>query len=285
MVHSMTGFGRASFQVEGQSFDVEARSVNHRHLDVRIRLPRQLSDQEPVAKLLAQEHISRGKVEVSVNQVELQGASGELEVDVALAEQYVRAARGLSESHGLKQELDVTALLSMPGVTRFVEKNLPEAALEAGLLEGLSVALTELVSMRVAEGGKLVTEFDRRLKSVSGLVDAFEERSALVVEAARERLRRRTDQIRQDTGLIDEARLHQEIVIAGRSPGHHRGTRSAPKSRFPIPGHHVRDGRDQAGGASTRLPDPGDAAGGQYRGVEGQRCAPGPPGGGTQNRA
>ena len=214
MVHSMTGFGRASFQVEGQSFDVEARSVNHRHLDVRIRLPRQLSDQEPVAKLLAQEHISRGKVEVSVNQVELQGASGELEVDVALAEQYVRAARGLSESHGLKQELDVTALLSMPGVTRFVEKNLPEAALEAGLLEGLSVALTELVSMRVAEGGKLVTEFDRRLKSVSGLVDAFEERSALVVEAARERLRRRTDQIRQDTGLIDEARLHQEIVIA-----------------------------------------------------------------------
>ena len=214
MVHSMTGFGRASFQVEGQGFDVEARSVNHRHLDVRIRLPRQLSDQEPVAKLQVQEHVSRGKVDISVNQVEAQGSSGQLEVDDELAEQYVNAARRLGESHGLNPDIEVTALLSMPGVTRFVEKALPEAALESGLLEGLSVALMELVSMRVAEGAKLVTEFDRRLENVSGLVDDFEERSALVVEAARERLRRRTDQIRQDTGLVDEARLHQEIVIA-----------------------------------------------------------------------
>ncbi len=214
MVHSMTGFGRASFQVEGQGFDVEARSVNHRHLDVRIRLPRQLSDQEPVAKLQVQEHVSRGKVDISVNQVEAQGSSGQLELDDELAEQYVNAARRLGESHGLNPDIEVTALLSMPGVTRFVEKALPEAALESGLLEGLSVALMELVSMRVAEGAKLVTEFDRRLENVSGLVDDFEERSALVVEAARERLRRRTDQIRQDTGLVDEARLHQEIVIA-----------------------------------------------------------------------
>ena len=214
MVHSMTGFGRASFQVEGQGFDVEARSVNHRHLDVRIKLPRQLSDQEPVAKLQVQEHVSRGKVDISVNQVEAQGSSGQLELDDELAEQYVNAARRLGESHGLNPDIEVTALLSMPGVTRFVEKALPEAALESGLLEGLSVALMELVSMRVAEGAKLVTEFDRRLENVSGLVDDFEERSALVVEAARERLRRRTDQIRQDTGLVDEARLHQEIVIA-----------------------------------------------------------------------
>ena len=214
MVHSMTGFGRASFQVEGQGFDVEARSVNHRHLDVRIRLPRQLSDQEPVAKLQVQEHVSRGKVDISVNQVEAQGSSSQLEVDDELAEQYVNAARMLGKSHGLNPDIGVTTLLSMPGVTRFVEKALPEAALESALFEGLSAALMELVSMRVAEGAKLVAEFDRRLENVSGLVDVFEERSALVVEAARERLRRRTDQIRQDTGLVDEARLHQEIVIA-----------------------------------------------------------------------
>ena len=214
MVHSMTGFGRASFQVEGQGFDVEARSVNHRHLDVRIKLPRQLSDQEPVAKLQVQEHVSRGKVDISVNQVEAQGSSSQLEVDDELAEQYVNAARRLGKSHGLNPDIGVTTLLSMPGVTRFVEKTLPEAALESGLIEGLSAALVELVSMRVAEGAKLVAEFDRRLENVSGLVDVFEERSALVVEAARERLRRRTDQIRQDTGLVDEARLHQEIVIA-----------------------------------------------------------------------
>jgi uncharacterized protein (TIGR00255 family) len=126
----------------------------------------------------------------------------------------VKAARRLGEAHGLSAELDVTVLLTMPGVTRFVEPTLPEAALTAGLIEGFTVALTELVAMREAEGNKLATEFGRRLTNVTELVDAFEKRSALVVEAARERLRRRTDQIRQDTGLIDEGRLYQEIVIA-----------------------------------------------------------------------
>lgn len=214
MIHSMTGFGRASFQIDGIGFDVEVRSVNHRHLDVRLRLPRQLGDHETAAKQLVQEHVSRGKVDISVNQVDAKGSAGELEVDVVLAEQYVKAARQLGEAHGVNAELDVTALLTLPGVTRFVEQTLPEAALAAGLMEGLTAALTGLVAMREAEGDKLTTEFGRRLTNVTGLIDAFEERSALVVEAARERLRRRTDQIRQDTGLVDEGRLHQEIVIA-----------------------------------------------------------------------
>ena len=214
MIHSMTGFGRASFQIEGQSFDVEIRSVNHRHLDVRARLPRQLSDQEAAVKLLVQDYVARGKVDISVNRVEADGGTGELRVDTALAEQYVNAARELGASHGLNPDLDVTALLSMPGVTAFVDRGLSEEALVSALMEGLASALTELAAMRVAEGEKLVAEFDRRLGSVSDIVDAFEERSALVVEAARERLRRRTEQIRQDTGLLDEARLHQEIVIA-----------------------------------------------------------------------
>jgi len=214
MIQSMTGFGRASFQIEEIGFDIEVRSVNHRHLDVRLRLPRQLGDQESEAKRLVQEHVSRGKVDISVNQVDGNNSAGKLEIDAGLAEEYVKAAHQLGETHGLKSEMDVTALLGMPGVTRFVEQTLPAAALTAGLMEGLSVALAELVAMRSAEGSKLSTEFAHRLTNVSELVDGFEERSALVVEAARERLRRRTDQIRQDTGLLDEGRLHQEIVIA-----------------------------------------------------------------------
>ena len=54
MIRSMTGFGRASFEVAGVSFAVEIRTVNHRHLDVRVRLPRQMADQEPLVKSLAQ---------------------------------------------------------------------------------------------------------------------------------------------------------------------------------------------------------------------------------------
>jgi uncharacterized protein (TIGR00255 family) len=214
MIHSMTGFGRASFQVGDQNFEVEVRSVNHRHLDVRIRLPRPLADQELAVKSLVKEYVGRGKVDVSVIHLEAHDSAGELEVDVRVAEQYVKAARELGASHGLNSELGITNLFSMPGVVRFVETRMPEEALAAGLTEGLSDALSVLVGMRAAEGEKLVAEFEGRLENVTRLVHAFEERSGLVVEAARERLRARAEQIRQDVGLMDEARLHQEIVIA-----------------------------------------------------------------------
>jgi len=214
MIQSMTGFGRASFQVEGHSFEVEARSVNHRHLDVRLRLPRSMVDHEGPAKLLVKDHVGRGKVDITVSQAQGPQSAGELEIDAALAGQYVTAARDLGEAHGLGSELDLAALLNMPGVVHFSEQTPSEDALAAGLMEGLGVALEALAAMRSKEGESLAAEFARRLEKVSVLVDSFEERSHLVVEAVRERLRRRTEQIRQDTGLLDEARLHQEIVLA-----------------------------------------------------------------------
>ena len=214
MIQSMTGFGRASFAVDGQGFDLEVRSVNHRHLDVRLRVPRQFVDQESAAKAHVQAHVARGKVDISVTQVEAEAAAGELEVDAVLAEQYVKAAQGLAKAHGLETALDVSTLMSMPGVTRFVERGQSGEALTAALTEGLETALSALVVMRAAEGQKLAADFELRLGKIMALVDGFEQRSSLVVEAARERLRRRTEQIRQDTGLLDEARLHQEIVIA-----------------------------------------------------------------------
>jgi uncharacterized protein (TIGR00255 family) len=210
----MTGFGRGAFQVEGQNFEIEVRSVNHRHLDVRVRLPRLLADQETAAKSQVKASVGRGKVDVTVTQVEAGASSGEIELDAEAAAQYVNAARQLGESHGLESKLDVTNLLSMPGVVRFVEPQLPEPDLVAGLEQGLGDALSGLVNMRATEGEKLVAEFEGRLEKVMALVDSFEERSELVVEAARERLRNRAEQIRQDVGLLDEARLHQEIVIA-----------------------------------------------------------------------
>ena len=214
MIQSMTGFGRASFQVEGHGFEVEVRSVNHRHLDVRVRLPRPMADQEGPAKLLVKDYVGRGKVDITVSQAQGSDSAGELEIDAALAGQYVKAARDLGEAHGLGSELDLTALLNMPGVVQFTEETPSEVALTAGLIEGLGVALEALAAMRAKEGESLAAEFARRLEKVMALVASFEERSGLVLEAARERLRRRTEQIRQDTGLLDEARLHQEIVLA-----------------------------------------------------------------------
>jgi len=211
---SMTGFGRASFEVEGIGFDIEVRSVNHRHLDARVRLPRLLADCEVDAKARLRERLRRGKVDVTVS---IAGGSGELsqlEIDHDLVGQYVHAAGELGERFGLLGTLDVATLLAMPGVTRFTEAGLPEEVSAEALLGGLDRAVDALDAMRVSEGASLAADIARRLERIVLLVEQLETGSDLVQQAVRDRLAKRAAQLQQETGLLDEARLHQEVVIA-----------------------------------------------------------------------
>ncbi len=214
MIQSMTGFGRAAFEVAGRSFDIEIRSVNHRHLDIRVRVPRPLSDHEGLAKSLVQERIGRGKVDVTLTPSDPGRSDSAIRIDADVAGQYVAAARRLTDQHGLSGALDVSTLMGLPGVMRFDEAGLPAEEIVVALQRGMRTALDAMVAMRCEEGQNLVRELEGRLGTIVSLVEFFETRSALVVQAVRERLRKRTEQIAKDSGLYDDARLHQEIVIA-----------------------------------------------------------------------
>jgi uncharacterized protein (TIGR00255 family) len=214
MIRSMTGFGRAAFHVNGVVFEVEARSVNHRHLDLRVRLPRLLSALEPAVRERAQARISRGKVDVGVSMPEGGAPLQRLEIDRDAAREYARVAVELQESEGLAGPLSVDALLGLPGVARFAERELPLEDLEAGLLDAVSSAAEALDEMRVGEGAALERDLLARLETVRGLSHSLEARADVVRDAARERLRRRAEQLKLETGILDDARLHQEIVIA-----------------------------------------------------------------------
>ncbi|MBK7948692.1 MAG: YicC family protein [Deltaproteobacteria bacterium] len=213
MIFSMTGFGRAARESGGVAFEVEARSVNHRHLDLRIRLPRLLADRENALKQRVQSKLARGKVEIVVN-LASNAATAKLVIDEAIAGQYVEAARALSSRHALAGGLDVAALLALPGVTRVVEAEIDTEALAASVEEALDEAVRGMLEMRAAEGEALRVELEGRLATVLRLSEAFQARSGEVVQAARQRLQKRAEQIRRDVGLSDDARLHQEIVIA-----------------------------------------------------------------------
>jgi len=214
MIHSMTGFGQSTFELGGLIYAVEVRAVNHRHLDARVRLPRQMSEQETRIKSLVQARLARGKVDLTVTQVNGGASPGELQVDREIARQYVEAASDLRENHHLAGTLDVAELLALPGVARFVEISLPGEELEQALDDAVIDALEKLVAMRLTEGRALAAELAGRLDKIQCLVAVFEERAETVLELAKQKLERRMEQIQRDTGLFDEARLHQEIVIA-----------------------------------------------------------------------
>ncbi len=214
MIHSMTGFGSIRFRVDAWTFELELRSVNQRHFDARIRLPRVLANLEPDVRARIQARIARGKIDFSVTAPEGGAPAPRLEVDLAAAREYLTAGRALAESDGVRGELDAATLLSLPGVSRFVEPALAEGELRERVLAAVDEGLDALVAMRASEGAALARDLRARLARTLELASEVEQRSSLVQDSVRERLRKRARLLEADTGLVDEVRLHQEIAIA-----------------------------------------------------------------------
>jgi uncharacterized protein (TIGR00255 family) len=213
VIASMTGFGRADFEVAGAGYQVELRSVNQRHLDLQVRLPRALARFEPELRRRLQGRFARGKIELAVNG--RPGASTEtLRIDAAVAARYVEAARELSTRHGLGPTLDVGRLLALPGVARLAEPEVPEPVFAEALAAAADRAADELAAMRCAEGEALERDLRTRVARLDALVEQVQGRAGSVQATAREKLRKRAEQLAAETGLADPARLAQELVWA-----------------------------------------------------------------------
>ncbi len=187
VIRSMTGYGHATFEVEGIGFEVEVRSVNHRHLDVRVRLPHGLAVFEAEVRQQVAGQLDRGKVDLAIRGVSGDTPSESVALDLAAAEQYLRAARQLRDDHGVPGELDVRGLLGLPGVARVVERALPEERVRSALAGGVAAALGGLASMRAAEGEALDRELRGRLDRIDALVVSIAARATDVQRAVRER--------------------------------------------------------------------------------------------------
>ena len=167
-----------------------------------------------IKKRIQKQFFGRGKIEVSIT----------LESGTAST----RSWRSISISRsstweppkpcgGQKESVETwmsSNLLALPGVSRLTEHEFRAEDLDAALFSAVDEAAAAAEAMRVVEGGVLECELRARLDTIAALVEELESRSSLVQEAVRERLRKRTAQLQQETGLFDEARLHQEVVIA-----------------------------------------------------------------------
>src|SRR5436305_12973195 len=125
-LRSMTGFGRAEVSAGPIAITVEARSLNHRHLDVTFRLPRALAGLEMDARRVVQARLERGHVEIAVQLSPAAGASGQqVSVDQALAAEYLALARQLGAAIGVYGEVTLAWVLERPGLVRLEEADAP----------------------------------------------------------------------------------------------------------------------------------------------------------------
>jgi uncharacterized protein (TIGR00255 family) len=207
---SMTGFGRAD---GAHGLAAEVRSVNSRHLEVRVRLPRDLAALEQKARAAASAHFERGQVEVVVRLSAEGELAPRLELDLDAARRYARAARELALDPRVSKAVSAAELLSLPGVARMREPELEAEALASAVLDVIGRACVAAVAMREREGESLSRELGMRLAKVAKLVERARECAGAAVEAVRERFQKRVAALALQVEF-DPSRLEQEIVLA-----------------------------------------------------------------------
>ena len=212
---SMTGFAQARHEENGWAVRVSVKSVNHRFLDLKLRLPEGFDLYELRLRQMVRERIHRGHVEVNVN-VE-PGTAAPIQVNRDLVRAYLNVAEEFRQQTGAAAELDVVALLRLPGVIAGLTAAVPETeeeqeqlgqAIDACLRE----ALLKLDDMRRAEGRHLAEELRGRVARIAEQAEQVRELAATLRPAFARRLETRLKDLLSGT-VIDPARLAQEAAI------------------------------------------------------------------------
>jgi len=216
MLKSMTGFGQGTASGATFTVSVDLRSVNHRTLDIHWRAPQDLASLEIPLKKMVQAAISRGRVDVTVSFTQV--ADVVFELNRPLIRGYLDAMRLVRDEFGLVGEPDLAALARLPNVlTPSTAGDTLSSAVIEGVESALTHALAALVAMRAVEGHELQKEMVARIARIETHVAVIESGSAGIIEAYRDKLRKRIDELLEKT-LVDETRLAQEVAyLAERS--------------------------------------------------------------------
>ena len=212
MIRSMTGFGRCEIQSGEKKFTVEMKGVNHRYLDVNIRMPKKLYFFETAIRSYLKKYIQRGKVDIFVTYEDLSEGQMSLKYNEALASEYLDYFRQMEEKFGLENDVRISALSRYPEVFTMEEQDVDEEEMWNGLREALDGACVQFVSARETEGEKLREDLIGKLDDMKAVVEKIEERSPQILSEYREKLEEKVKELLADT-QIDESRIAAEVVL------------------------------------------------------------------------
>ena len=209
-VLSMTGFGVAESKLHEGALRVELRAVNHRHLDIRVRMPAELADHGGVVEETIRAHAVRGRIEAVVRWDTPSAAPGSL--DTKRAAQVYAQLSELRDQLAPGEPLPVTAILSVPAI--FAARSRLDLSEAEGVLRHITAAAcTDLHAMRGREGKALAADLRTRLSLLATMASEIATQRAGMLEGARQRMLKRVEKLLDGTGLEpDPAKLAQEVA-------------------------------------------------------------------------
>ena len=212
MIKSMTGFGRCEVLKDSRKFTVELKSVNHRYLDVNIRMPKKLNFFETSIRTLLKSYADRGKVDIFITYEDLTQSQVSVKYNAALAAEYLKYLNQMAEEFSLDNDVRVSTLSRYPEVFTMEECSEDEDELWNGLKEALEGAFSQFVEMRTKEGERLKEDILLKLDLLSEQIRFIEERSPQIIAEYRTKLEEKMRELLEDT-QIDDNRIAAEVIL------------------------------------------------------------------------
>lgn len=212
MLKSMTGFGRYENTTEKYKICVEMKAVNHRYLDLSIKMPKKFNAFESALRNLMKNEVQRGKVDMYITYEDYSAESANLKYNAALAAEYMAVFQQMSEQFGIANDVTVSMLGRCPDVLTMASAEADEEELWKILSEAVAAARDKFVASRVAEGEQLRADLLAKLDAMSGWVDEIEARFPQVLAEYRARLEDKVKELLGDN-TYDENRILQEVAV------------------------------------------------------------------------
>ena len=212
MIKSMTGFGRCEVSENNRKFTVEMKSVNHRYLDVNIKMPKKLNFFESAIRALLKDYIQRGKVDMFITYEDMTENNVSIKYNKEIAAEYLKYLKDMAEEFALDDDIRVSTLSRYPEVLTMEEQTIDEEGIWKTLEKALRGAAEGFVETRIKEGENLRTDLISKLDGMLSHVDFIQERSPQIIAEYKQKLEDKVKDLLADV-KVDENRLLMEVTI------------------------------------------------------------------------
>ena len=211
MIKSMTGYGKSSLSINSREYHVEIKTVNHKYIDVNIKMPRIISYLEEDVRKLVVSRIKRGKVDIQISFENYSQDGNDVKINTELAQIYIQSLRKLAEAENLSSNIEVTEITKLPDVLT-IKSNLDENETKEELLQVVNEAIDKLIQMRKVEGEKISKDILDKIARIEQKNEEIFSLSTGLIEEYVVKLEARVKELLK-TEELDKSRLMQEVVI------------------------------------------------------------------------
>ena len=211
MIRSMTGYGKQNLNIEKREYQVEIKSVNHRYLDINIKMPKTLSYlEEPIKKEIS-EKIKRGKIDVFITFVNNSKEGRNIDINKELAQLYIKKLRELAEKEKISSNIEVMEIAKLPDILT-IKMDEEDEKIKQEMIQVTKQAAEKIIDMKIVEGYKISQDLLRRIDKIENKMEEISSKSTGLIEEYVVKLEKRVKELLKNDE-VDKSRLAQEVVI------------------------------------------------------------------------